>query len=213
MALATAMVAGAMGCGNGDGGGVRGSGTSASEAREVESFTKVESDGAADIVVSIGEPQSVMVETDDNLLALLETDVRGDTLRIRFRDRVRSTAGLDVAITVPALEDVTINGAADVEIEGASGGNLGFTINGAASIYATGKVDRVDVDINGAGDVQLFELVAETVDISISGNGDVEVHATRSLSARLSGSGQVVYDGDPAEVDTSVTGSGSIERR
>ncbi len=212
IAVGLAVVAAAVGCGAVDG-GVKGSGTAASEARDVESFANVLVKGAADVSISIGDPQSLVVETDDNLLALLETEVSGDTLEVGFRDRASPKVGPAVAIVVPALEGITVDGSAEIEIDEMRGGNVAFTINGSAAVHASGTVDRVDVDVSGSGDVRLFELQAEEAEVSISGSGDAELHVRRSLSASVTGSGHVVYEGEPEEVATSITGSGTIEPR
>ena len=203
------VLAATAGCGT----GVKGSGTSASEVRAVEPFVGVVVQGSADVSISIGEPQSLVVETDDNLLDLLETDVSGDTLEVRFRDRASAKIGPSLAIVVPALEGVTVSGSAEIEIDGMMGGELAITIKGSAALGASGTVDRVEVDVSGSGDVRLFELQAEEVEISISGSGEAEVHVRRALSAAITGSGHIVYEGDPGDVETSIKGSGTIEAR
>lgn len=196
-------------CGDHDG-GVRGSGTVASETRDVDPFANLHIRGAADVSISIGEPQSLVVETDDNLLELLETDVGGDTLEIKFSERVSPRVGPDVEIVVPALEGIKVDGAAEIAIDAMAGEELEIIVNGVAAVRGSGTVDRLKVDVNGAGVISFFDLVAEEVDIAISGSGDAEVHATRSLSATVTGSGEIVYQGDPLAVATNITGSGSI---
>jgi hypothetical protein len=58
----------------------------------------------------------------------------------------------------------------------------------------------------------LVDLVAREAVIEISGAGDVHVHATESLTASVSGAGDVIYTGDPEEVNKDVSGAGRSGR-
>jgi Putative auto-transporter adhesin, head GIN domain len=53
-------------------------------------------------------------------------------------------------------------------------------------------------------------LIARNVDAVIRGSGTIFVTATQSLDAKVPGSGAVLYGGDPAQVRTSITGSGAV---
>ena len=44
----------------------------------------------------------------------------------------------------------------------------------------------------------------------VSGSGRIVLTATKSLDATVSGSGAIMYGGNPEEVEQSVTGSGAI---
>jgi hypothetical protein len=44
----------------------------------------------------------------------------------------------------------------------------------------------------------------------VSGSGDADVYASNSLKARVNGSGDIDYSGNPNTSDTKVLGSGSI---
>ena len=64
---------------------VKGSGTLASEVRQVAEFTEVELAGSADVEVTVGGEQKVVVEADDNILPLVETNVVNGRLVIRIK--------------------------------------------------------------------------------------------------------------------------------
>jgi len=48
-------------------------------------------------------------------------------------------------------------------------------------------------------------------DIKISGSGNCTIKALETLKARVAGSGDVRYSGDP-RVDTSISGSGTVKK-
>ena len=60
--------------------GVRGSGDLITEERDVRAFDEIRTAGSFDIYVEVGPEQSVKITFDDNLIDLIETEVRGKTL-------------------------------------------------------------------------------------------------------------------------------------
>ena len=46
----------------------------------------------------------------------------------------------------------------------------------------------------------------------VSGSGDIQVTASQSLKARVSGSGDISYRGNPEKQDFKTSGSGDISR-
>src|SRR5689334_22907266 len=67
---------------------VKGSGKKASETRKVAAFRAIDFTGSGRVDYKIGSPQSVRVETDDNLLPNVETTVKNGKLRIGFKGSV-----------------------------------------------------------------------------------------------------------------------------
>ena len=64
--------------------------------------------------------------------------------------------------------------------------------------------------MGGSGTVQFTRLVANDVKALVSGSGSIFVTATTSLDASVSGSGAILYAGNPQDVTQNVTGSGAI---
>ncbi|MBV8650610.1 MAG: DUF2807 domain-containing protein, partial [Alphaproteobacteria bacterium] len=84
-----------------------------------------------------------------------------------------------------------------------------ITINGVASLEATGAVDTLDLVLNGASRLNLAKLEAKNVSIRMNGIADAEVFATETLTAELHGPGRVRYLGDP-RVTSSAAWPGSV---
>src|SRR5688500_278447 len=66
--------------GFGFGTSLEGSGNITREQRQVEDFTGIDLSAVGEVVVTQGEVASLTVETDDNLHAALQSDVRDGTL-------------------------------------------------------------------------------------------------------------------------------------
>lgn len=189
-----------------------GSGDETSETREVGPFSRIVMGAEAEVVVTVGDEQQVTVRGDDNLVGDVGTAVEADTLEISQPDNVdfEPEAGLVVEISMPELAAVEVSGAGNMSMDDVQGDSFQAEVSGAGNLQATGRVDRVEAEVSGAGDVDFTQLLARDAIVEISGAGDIRVHATESLSASVSGAGDVTYTGDPADVQTDVSGAGDV---
>jgi hypothetical protein len=192
---------------------IRGSGVAAAETRELASFSAVELAGVNDVSIGVGGEQLVTVRADDNLLERITTDVRGGVLVIDQTGSLDTVAPMRVEITVPSLDEVRLSGSGAIRVDGHELDLLSVTLPGTGAIRAAGTVTSLDVDLTGTGEADLGELVARNAAVALSGAGTVLVHVTGTLEAHVSGTGSVVYTGDPDRVDRTVTGVGSVTER
>lgn len=187
-----------------------GSGVAGTQARTVPAFDKVAVGGSADVVVTIGTPQSVTVACDDNFLSRVRTDVDDGELSIELENgSYRFHHDLTVTIVVPHLRAVEIRGSGDVVATGLDEAEFHGAIRGSGELRASGRAERANLEIRGSGDARLAELAARSVDVSIAGSGDVETAASEALSVEIRGSGAVRYRGDP-KITRSIAGSGEV---
>lgn len=190
--------------------GVQGSGVLATETRDVGDFTGLDLRGSATVKISVGQPASVVLELDDNLLPFIETEVRDGQLVIDSKQSYRSSHGLNVSITVPELHQVAVNGAGDVSIVNLDSDQFDVDLNGSSDLTAIGSARQLSVTINGSGTVDMQDVVANEATATIRGSGDIRLQVVEKLSATILGSGDIRYRGTP-EVDQNVQGSGSVE--
>ena len=74
-----------------------------------------------------------------------------------------------------------------------------------------GKTNNLNARVVGSGDFHGFSLEANNTVVSVTGSGDAEVVSNEIIKARVTGSGDIEYRGNPSKEDTKVSGSGSIE--
>ena len=86
------------------------------------------------------------------------------------------------------------------------------TISGSGDITLNGKTTDFEVRVSGSGDVNAYDLSALNVTANVSGSADIEVTATEMIQARVSGSGDISYRGNPKKIDTKSSGSGDITK-
>jgi hypothetical protein len=212
--------------------GERGNGNVQKQERKVSDFNAIEVSGAFDVFISQGTTQSVILEADENLLPLIRTEVVGGTLIIDNKKPIHNPKSMKVYITVTDLKRIEVSGAVDIqtqnkltltelaiEISGATDAALDIAVqkleissSGGSEMKLTGMANRMDLDVSGAVEIHAFELLAETVSIEISGAGEVEINVTKELNTDISGAATVRYKGDPAKVDSNISGAGSIKK-
>ena len=188
-----------------------GSGVAATQAREVSAFRSVDLAGSNNVVVRVGERQSVVVKADDNLLDRVTTEVQSGTLVIANTPGSFTTKSpMRVEIDVPALDAVTLSGSGNIVVTGVDAKRLVVHLPGSGTLTGDGAATHLDIAVGGSGMVQLTRLVASDVRADVSGSGSIFVTATKRLDASVSGSGAILYAGSPPNVTSNITGSGAI---
>lgn len=191
--------------------GVEGSGVAASETRVVDPFGSVELAGSNNVVVRVGEQQSVVVRADDNLLDRVTTEVQSGKLVVgNTPGRFSTKSPMSVEVSVPTLSALTLSGSGNIVVDGLEAESLTATLLGSGTMTASGTATRLGVTVSGSGMVQFGRLVASDVQAVVSGSGTVFVTATESLDASVPGAGTIVYAGNPPDVTRSITGTGAI---
>jgi hypothetical protein len=188
-----------------------GSGVAVRQTRVLPPFTGVNLAGANNVVVRVGGKQSVVVHADDNLIARVTTRVRSGTLVIDTTPgMLNAKSPMFVTVTVPSLDDLRLQGSGNISVTGIDSRGLTVALAGAGNIEAAGTATKLHVTLSGQGNALLRGLIARDARAALTGDGTVMVTATHDLTARLSGTGTILYGGNPPQVTQSITGSGTI---
>ncbi len=191
----------------------RGSGDLVEKEFPVGDFDRLEFGGALTVVARVGSPASVRAVFDDNLVDLLEIEVRGGTLVLDTTEKIKASRDARIEIVAPALEGIEVSGAGDLELTGYSGRSLEVKVSGASDVSIEGEVGELEVHASGASEAHLGDLAARRVEAHASGASDVEVRASESLLARASGASDISYRGEPGELDVDSSGAAGVKRR
>lgn len=193
---------------------VVGSGKMANESRTVSGFSKVDLSGVGDLAIDVNGSEALTIEGDDNLLPLIETEVRGDTLHIGFKDRtlVQRVTKLHYALSAKQLEGLTVSGAGNVTAGNVNASRMAVVTSGAGRISMSGKATEQTITLSGAGDFEGANLQGETVGVTTSGVGRAIVNASKTLNVNISGAGVVEYIGSP-QITQQISGVGSVKQR
>jgi len=135
--------------------------------------------------VNCQKPASVEIEADDNILPLVQTDVRGGVLYVSTTKSYSSSGGIKLRITVPDLASVKSTGAGKFNISGVKNDKFEIRSTGAATVVASGQSKSVKISSTGAGKIDAHELRASDADVSVTGAAAVDVYATDELDVNV----------------------------
>lgn len=192
--------------------GVHGSGVRKTEKRDLPAFTSIETSGAFEVTVICQKPVTFEIEADDNLLPIIQTEVRNGVLHVTSTKGYSSSGGIVLRITVPDLESVKSTGAGKFHVADVKNDNFEIRSTGAAQVSASGQSKSVKISSTGAGQIDAHNLRANNADVNVTGAAGVDVYATDELDVTVSGAGRVTYSGNP-KVNKHVSGAGQVTRK
>ncbi|MCP5520884.1 MAG: DUF2807 domain-containing protein [Verrucomicrobiales bacterium] len=209
---------------------IRGSGVLTTESRQVSGFDRVSLHGSGQLTLIQGEEEGLTVETDDNLLPYISSEVRNRQLVVGPENvSISPTRDIKYVLRLKQLESLKLSGSFTVEAASLVAGDLDVDISGSGRIAVghlaaestslnvsgsgratfAGEVVRQRLRISGSGDYEAGELHSQVADVRISGSGSATLWVTEQLDAGISGSGTVKYYGLP-QANQQVSGSGNI---
>lgn len=186
----------------------------ASQPRSVPAFHAVELAGTLEVIATAGKPNSVEISGDADLLDKVTTTVKDgvlvlDTARDLDHGHLRNRH-LRAVVSAPDLSALSISGTGAMKVSGIANEGLAVALPGTGAITVAGATGTLRVTVGGTGEVAGKNLTARDVVVDIAGTGSARLNASRSVEARVTGTGSVDVHGHPAQVRKSVSGLGSI---
>ncbi|MGB7096048.1 MAG: head GIN domain-containing protein [Anaerolineales bacterium] len=198
--------------------GERGSGNVVEETRPISGVTDVDLATIGNVIIEIGEKESLRIEAEDNLMKYFETDMRGETLKISTNPstvNLRPTKPVYFFLTVKDLERVSISGSGDIQVPDLESGQFNVDIGGSGDINMGDLLaDRLEINIGGSGDVSTGRVIVPSLRVKINGSGDITLMELKAddLSLNVNGSGNLrINDGNVGEQDIDINGSGNFQ--
>jgi hypothetical protein len=191
--------------------GVRGNGNIKTDDRTISAFTEIDAGGAFEIEWQSGSP-ALRITTDENLLDYIESEVSGDTLRLRTREHIWPTHDVKVIVSSPTRTGARIRGAVKLTAKQLTGPKFALEASGASHVSLDGNIDELLADMTGASELNASGLQTKTAEISTTGAGDAEVAVAETLKVAITGAGKVSYSGNPT-IEKHITGAGSVHRK
>ena len=195
-------------------------------------YSAIKGIGSIDIHLEKGTEGNIRVETDSNLQEYVEIEVEDGALKISTRRNVslKSKKGIHVYVPFMDIEAISVTGSGDIDskdtvkedelkirVTGSGDVKLAVDTNelevkitGSGDVMVSGRSKDLEISITGSGDFEGNSLSAETAKAKVSGSGNASVNVSDYLNARVFGSGNINYAGNPDKRDTKVSGSGRI---
>lgn len=119
--------------------------------------------------------------------------------------------GVEVRITAPEIGGLDLDAPGDVTLTGLQQQALRINSRGAIDLDASGKVDRMAISSEGAGNLDLGRVDAKDATIRLDGVGDVTIGATGTVDVEINGAGNVTLVRKPATLRSRMNGIGDID--
>jgi hypothetical protein len=185
-----------------------------SQQRQVGAFHGIDLAGTMEVEVTVGKPASVEVTGEADLVDKVTTKVKDGVLVIDTPElhnhRHHRDSHLRVIVTAPDLDALMISGTGAMKIAGIANDRLAIDLGGTGALTASGSTGALHVAVSGTGEIAGKQLMAKDVVVDVGGTGSARLNASRSLDARISGTGSIHVSGHPSQVKKSVSGLGSI---
>jgi len=211
---------------------VFGNGRIVTETRNVGYYDKILVTGAFDVKIINGDAGEIKIISDENLINLIETYTRSGKLIIKINSdfEVREYNRLYVEVPADYLSKISLTGSGHIynetpfdwkniklyltgsgEIDlDTSIAHLNALLTGSGEINLSGKAEILEANMTGSGVINAKNLTAREVICKLTGSGDIYLIAKEKLDAKVFGSGDVYYYGEPEYLKTKTFGSGDI---
>ena len=143
--------------------------------------------------------------------------------------RVRGTGDVDLAFASELFAEVTGSGnlrvhdslaTQEIQVRSRGSGHVEVSgigvidrvvtdMRGSGPVTLSGGVRHLSADIRGSGDLRAARLWTDTAHLLLRAEGSAEVNASRRITGRISGSGNVFVTGEP-DIEVEISGSGAV---
>jgi len=211
---------------------VKGNGKMINKTRNVGSFDGVGVSGSFDVILVAGNEGKLEISVEENLEPYLITEVSGGSLKIKWKKgtNIRTTKSTQVTVHFKEINSLAMSGSGDITskdvIKGnsldmavAGSGDIKLSmdvqkaqsaISGSGDIELSGKATEFEAAVSGSGDIEAYDLKTEKAELKVAGSGSIEISVEKEIVARVSGSGDIKYKGQPRIEDIKVSGSGNV---
>lgn len=173
----------------------------------LESGSQLAMEIPVELVFTRGDKPGMTVEGPANVVDRLVWE--NGRLSVNGSANIRH--GVKVRITAPEIAGLDLDAPGDVTLTGLDQESLRLNSRGAIDLDASGKVNRMFVTSQGAGDIDLGKVQGRDATVRIDGVGDVTLGATGTVDVEINGAGNVTLIRKPATLRSRMNGIGDID--
>lgn len=168
------------------------------ETRQVSSFDQINAESAFVVYLSQGTEQSVIVETEENYIDKIQTDVKNGVLYIGLKNLERTNRNLKtlrVYVTIPVIRGIEASSATSVKMKTPvkSDGTVSLKLSGASNIdELTLDCRKFELQLSGASKMNL-NLTGNEASIDVSGASNLTISGKVGV-LNMNGSGASKID-------------------
>lgn len=214
----------------------KGNGNVVTETRTTSDYDAIKISGSFDVDLVAGQEGKIILKGEENLLSAIKVEVEDNVLKVYVErnSNIRPSIGKKIQITIPfdKISEVNLSGSGNIQSKdvikndkflaklsgsgnfnlAVDSNNLELNLSGSGNVRLKGNANNFTTKLSGSGDIDTTELQSKIVDVNVSGSGNSKINCKESLTARVSGSGNIKYTGNPEKRDVKVSGSGNISK-
>jgi hypothetical protein len=187
-----------------------GEGPVKTESRTVTDFDKVDFNGGVTFQITLGQPTSVSVAAQQNILDVTTTTVQARTLSVDTTRPYTTSEGVTVTITTPSLSAINVDGGVSGTVQGITSTDFAVDANGGASLTLAGTCTTLTFSGNGGAHVDGANLAATNATVNINGGASATLDVTGTVTGTANGGASLTLQGSPSTVNVTTNGGASV---
>lgn len=211
---------------------ITGTGPTVTVARQMGDIKSIDLEMNAKVYLVKGDKSGIVIKAQQNIIDVLSTSESNGVLEIKSKESISVTEPIQIWVTMKGLEELELSGSGSIQSDSDfNQEEVEIDLSGSGSISVKLNVQKLDAELSGSGDLSLFgkaakanlelkgsgNIVAQNFEIDqckvvLGGSGETKVKVNNSLDARIDGSGNVYYKGNPQKVKSDVNGSGKVTK-
>lgn len=194
---------------------VNGSGNLETQTFDVSNFDSVTLAGSGDVFIKQADSESLTVQTDDNILPLLDIRVIGRELVLSIKPNlsINPSHGITYNLTAKDLSKIGLKGSGNFSIETVKSNEMKISLLGSGDIKFKGlDSDSLSIDLSGSGNISFENIDVKTIDSNVKGSGDIRLNGKSDLQTiSVMGSGNYLAGNlETASTEINIPGSGDL---
>lgn len=204
------------------------------QTRTVSDYDRISVTGMMEVQLVAGKEGKIELQAESNLMEYIETEVSGGHLKISVKKGVNLQPSrnypIKLVVSFEDLEALALTGSGHIQntdvlksrdfkmsVTGSGNMNLNLvtenlsgSVTGSGDVKLKGNTSNFKGTVTGSGDILAYALKADSVEANVTGSGDIQITVVNELNARISGSGDITYKGNPEKQNFRTSGSGKI---
>lgn len=210
-----------------------GSGNIITEKRSItEGFDKIDASTGINVIVTQGNLQEIVVETDDNVMKYVVTKVENGVLIIKLKQNTNTMSSIDVKVQMPKIAGLEASSGATIDtrntlrgtsisLKSTSGSdinamleyeNVSCETSSGSTVTISGKALQLQTNSSSGSDIDANELVTNEAFSKASSGSGTRVNPIVKLDAQASSGSTIEYVKTPKKLIKIESSGGSVDK-
>ena len=183
------------------------------ETRQVDHFDDINIRGAYSTEIVCQAEQSVELQSPEDILSLITTEVSNNTLFIFPKVDLPPDTRINLKISAIDLRNIDTLGANNIQIDNLNNQQTNINFDGSSNSKISGETKDLNITISGQAKLDAREFASQKVHLNLSGSVMAEVKAEEELHIAMNGAGAIYYHGNPQTQTRNIQGPVFIGKR